>query len=313
MIHVYPYSNSATAPRSSSHRPPLQASSPSSFQLCCPANASTGYLLLLGSRLSWKGRVSYCTPSCHNNYNDIGNNYAIHTLYTTVWCGDAVTWWSGVPWGTAVVQAAVSSQSQAGQCVTLCAVDPSKLTTALVIVLYAAWRVLSWDGFFSGLSWQCGGSIWDVSGVGWMNSWGSVVLTLLSCSVINQDPFRSNPLCRGYCGLLAFMMSRKEKDRKQAEEEEEDMLGSSLVSRINIVQINCSDIIAQGQRDSLYGRQAEQQWREMIQLMPGKVGVMDSFIHKYWQLLMELGREKESLDLLQFYRDLYPNHINAHR
>lgn len=78
MIHVYPYSNSATAPRSSSHRPPLQASSPSSFQLCCPANASTGYLLLLGSRLSWKGRVSYCTPSCHNNYNDIGNNYAIH-------------------------------------------------------------------------------------------------------------------------------------------------------------------------------------------------------------------------------------------
>ena len=108
------------------------------------------------------------------------------------------------------------------------------------------------------------------------------------------------------------MMSRKEKDRKQAEEEEEDMLGSSLVSRINIVQINCSDIIAQGQRDSLYGRQAEQQWREMIQLMPGKVGVMDSFIHKYWQLLMELGREKESLDLLQFYRDLYPNHINAH-
>ena len=64
---------------------------------------------------------------------------------------------------------------------------------------------------------------------------------------------------------------------------------------------------------SQYARVAEQQWKEMVQLLPGTVGVMDAFIHKYWQLLTELGREDESLNLLQFYRDLCPNHINAHR
>ena len=69
----------------------------------------------------------------------------------------------------------------------------------------------------------------------------------------------------------------------------------------------------QEQTVSQYARVAEQQWREMVQLLPGAVGVMDAFIHKYWLLLTELGRGEESLNLLQFYRDLYPHHINAHR
>lgn len=66
-------------------------------------------------------------------------------------------------------------------------------------------------------------------------------LTGYVCSGISQDPYRSNPLCRGYCGLLAYLMWRREREREQVKEEELEGEKGERVEALDVSIVSLKD------------------------------------------------------------------------
>lgn len=111
-------------------------------------------------------------------------------------------------------------------------------------------------------------------------------------SYLTVDPYKTNPLFHGYCGLACYMQWERELQ--------------TLATILGKEEVKYSEM--QDKTMALY-RQARMNLEQSIRLLPS----CDSFLFYYVKLLVFNEEYDVALDALERFRDISPNHPNAYR
>eukprot|EP00731_Ephydatia_muelleri_P003898 Em0002g74a len=137
-------------------------------------------------------------------------------------------------------------------------------------------------------------------------------------SHVSADPFKSNPLIVGYCGLMAYLLW-KEEIRKG---EELATPTSGYRGSLDLQEVHSEALDSRG--ESPMSREAEVKvtalassallhFEQLSSMMSQHDCSVSMFVHKHAQLLERLGRQTDALHVLLRYQESCPREINANR
>ncbi|KAL5506775.1 hypothetical protein EMCRGX_G008515 [Ephydatia muelleri] len=138
-------------------------------------------------------------------------------------------------------------------------------------------------------------------------------------SHVSADPFKSNPLIVGYCGLMAYLLW-KEEIRKG--EELATPTSGYRAGSLDLQEVHSEALDSRG--ESPVSREAEVKvtalassallhFEQLSSMMSQHDCSVSMFVHKHAQLLERLGRQTDALNVLLRYQESCPREINANR
>lgn len=133
-------------------------------------------------------------------------------------------------------------------------------------------------------------------------------------SHVNTDPFKSNPLIVGYCGLMAYLLWKEEMNKK---ENEEEMFAGGTSAGLDHLSSQCE--VTETQAESSRGAvmklasDALIYFEQLSSMMHQHDCCVAMFVLKHAELLEKLGRPTEALTVLLHYQQTHSKEINANR